>query len=326
MTGGGGGDDMIVSEISVLITDTATNVTTTNITIAVGDEWIGDEPQSLGQGGIYTGINPDTTTSQSISGIAVSNGLVCSTANPTAATTAPTSATPSPTRHMSSQSFKYEFGFITSPGFPASNTLDDLVVTLFWDTIMFQCTVTPLAVGQYYGCDSTNSIDRCIDTNPYPSNPEFVDRCINTNPYPSNYGNYTVEIWNTGTDDAIISEISVLITDTATNVTTTNITIAVGDEWIGDEPQSLGQGGIYTGINPATTIIQSISGIAVSNGLVCATSDPTPSPSNNPSESPSNNPSESPSNNPSNPSESPSNNPSESPSNNPSNPSESPSN
>eukprot|EP01083_Nonionella_stella_P183911 665805_1 len=96
-----------------------------------------------------------------------------------------------------------------------------IVVTLFWDTVMFQCTVTPSAVGQYYGCDSTNSIDRCIDTNPYPSN----------------YGNYTVEIWNTltGGDDMIVSEISVLITDTATNVTTTNITIAVGDEWIGDE-------------------------------------------------------------------------------------------
>eukprot|EP01083_Nonionella_stella_P177296 622698_1 len=94
-----------------------------------------------------------------------------------APTTAPTQQTPSPTRHLASESFKYEFGFITATAEPNSFSPDTQVVTLYWDTIMFQCTVIPLLVGQYYGCDSTNpSVDRCIDPNPYLS----------------------VEIWNTG--------------------------------------------------------------------------------------------------------------------------------
>eukprot|EP01083_Nonionella_stella_P107621 311908_1 len=292
MTGGGGGDDMIVSEISVLITDTATNVTTTNITIAVGDEWIGDEPQSIGQGGIYTGINPDTTTSQSISGIAVSNGLVCSTADPTSTpTAAPSDPTPSPTRHMSSQSFKYEFGFITLPGEPASSSGDAHVVTLFWDTIMFQCTVTPSAVGQYYGCDSTNpSVDRCIDPNPYLS----------------------VEIWNTGANDICVEEVSVLITNMTSNTVITDITIAIGNEWIGDattEPNYVGPGSVYASINPDTTTSQPISGISTSNQAVCSTSTPTTSPSSHPSA----NPSSTPTRHPSYPSLSPTNYPSQSP-------------
>eukprot|EP01083_Nonionella_stella_P067414 178301_1 len=63
--------------------------------------------------------------------------------------------TPSPTRHFASQSFKYESGFstVSGDGLDAySVSVDAQIVTLYWDTIMFQCTVTPIAAGQYYGC------------------------------------------------------------------------------------------------------------------------------------------------------------------------------
>eukprot|EP01083_Nonionella_stella_P098473 276947_1 len=123
------------------------------------------------------------------------------------------------------------------------------------------------------------------------------------NPYPSNYGNYTVEIWNSGMDDVIVGEVSVLITDMDTNDTIANITIAVDNEWIGDGIDALGQGGVYANIDPTTTVIQSISGISVSNPPVCTTDNPTKSPSNNPTTgqptSPTINPSVSPTNQPS---------------------------
>eukprot|EP01083_Nonionella_stella_P226421 804113_1 len=49
-----------------------------------------------------------------------------------APTSAPTAPTSSPTRHMSSQSFKYEFGFVTAPSQANSKSPDTHVVTLYW--------------------------------------------------------------------------------------------------------------------------------------------------------------------------------------------------
>eukprot|EP01083_Nonionella_stella_P158436 515735_1 len=179
----------------------------------------------------------------------------------------PTPITPSPT-HMSTQFIKYQFGFSTcTSGFSTDSFSDDAqVVTLYWDTVMFECTLTPGSNNQYYECDSTNPT---------------VDRCD-----PMGHGRYSVQISNTGTDDVCVREIKIIVTDTDTNNVTANVTIAVGNEWIGNsaEPTAVGQRAVYANIDPNSETTQSINGNFSSAIPVCSSIDPTISPTEHPTE------------------------------------------
>eukprot|EP01083_Nonionella_stella_P226420 804112_1 len=179
----------------------------------------------------------------------------------------PTPITPSPT-HMSTQFIKYQFGFSTcTSGFSTDSFSDDAqVVTLYWDTVMFECTLTPGSNNQYYECDSTNPT---------------VDRCD-----PMGHGRYSVQISNTGTDDVCVREIKIIVTDTDTNNVTANVTIAVGNEWIGNsaEPTAVGQRAVYANIDPNSETTQPINGNLSSAIPVCSSIDPTISPTEHPTE------------------------------------------
>eukprot|EP01083_Nonionella_stella_P180224 642102_1 len=192
------------------------------------------------------------------------------TANPSATpsdppSAAPTPMTPSPT-HIGLQFIKYQFGFSTCTAAfsPDSGSPDVQEVTLYWDVVMFQCSLTPSSNDQYYECDSTNpTVDRCDAT---------------VSPYPSGYGRHIMQISNTDTNDVCVRELKIVITDTETNNVTTNVTIAVANEWIGNEAEAVGQKAVYTNVDPNSEATQSIAGTDTSVTPVCSSIDPTISP------------------------------------------------
>eukprot|EP01083_Nonionella_stella_P020125 55788_1 len=165
-----------------------------------------------------------------------------------------------------SQSMKYEFGLSTcTKGVSSySGTDNTAYLTLFWNTVMFKCTVKPRTYSSYYGCDSLSAT---------------TSRCDPTSPYPSDYGNYTFQISNVDSDDVCVTELRVVITDTQTNDATI-ITIDPGSEhqWVGNDVRGVGYRSVWTNIDPNSLAVQSISGTHVTYTPKCNSLDPTISP------------------------------------------------